>query len=260
LSFLDSVAGMGCQPSVAGVREELGAPAYDVPQDSDSDSVGSPRTFCVTLQGGPGSLLGATLADWTGEVDGAVVAQVSQGGLLHEWNRRSPDNAVEKGDVIVQVNGATGYWNIISQIKTMGSLEIAVQKAALEEGSPGKASRLNQDLVAARGSDGSGSLLIRVPRHSAGEVGDSEPEIDVVALPITRTPSTRTPSGRPCDFEQEQCCICLQAFESEENLVQMPCTHDFHAECMYKWLQHSSHGRCPRCSRSAFDEMPGSVS
>jgi len=109
---------MGCQPSVAGVREELGAPAYDVPQDSDSDSVGSPRTFCVTLQGGPGSLLGATLADWTGEVDGAVVAQVSQGGLLHEWNRRSPDNAVEKGDVIVQVNGATGYWNIISQIKT----------------------------------------------------------------------------------------------------------------------------------------------
>jgi len=253
LSFLDSVAGMGCRPSVAGVREELDVPACHVPQDVDS--VGSPRTFCVTLQGGPGSLLGATLADWTGEVDGAVVAQVSQGGLLHEWNRRSPDNAVETGDVIVQVNGATGYWNIISQIKTMGSLDIAVQKAALEEGSPGQASRLNQDLVAARGSDGSGSLLIRVPRHNAGEVRDSEPETNVVALPIRRTPS-----GRRCDFEQEQCCICLQAFESEENIVQMPCTHEFHAECMYKWLQHSSHGRCPQCSRSAFDEMPGSVS
>lgn len=238
---------MGCQPGAAGVREESEVP-------HDTEGAGSPRTFCVTLQGRPGSLLGATLADWTGDVDGAVVAQVSQGGLLHEWNRGAPDHAVETGDVIVQVNGATGYWNILSQIKIMGSLDIVVQKAALEEGSRGQASRLNQDLVA-RVSEGAGSLLIRMPRQSDGEGYGSGPETKVVALPIRRSET----SSR-CDLEQEQCCICLQTFESNENVVQLPCTHDFHAECMYKWLRSSSQGRCPRCSRSAFDNRPGSVS
>jgi len=243
---------MGCQPGAAGAPEELEVPAREAPHGTEG--AGSPRTFRVILQGKPGSLLGATLADWTGDVDGAVVAQVSRGGLLHEWNREGPDHAVEAGDIIAQVNGATGYWNILSQIKTMGSLDIVVQKAALEEGSRGQASRLNQDL-AARGLEGAGSLLIRMPRQSDGEGYGSRPKTNVVALPIRRSET----SSR-WDLEQEQCCICLQAFESDENVVQLPCTHDFHAECMYKWLQSSSQGRCPQCSRSAFDSRPGNVS
>jgi E3 ubiquitin-protein ligase DOA10 len=38
--------------------------------------------------------------------------------------------------------------------------------------------------------------------------------------------------------------------------VQLPCRHEFHAECMYKWLHCSSQGKCPLCSRPAFNIGP----
>lgn len=234
---------MGCQPSAASVRDDQGAPARCV------ESTGPTGTFCLTLQGKPGSLLGATLADCSGDVDGAVVVQVSQGGLLHEWNRRAPDRAVGAGDVILRLNGATGYWGILGQIKKMGSLDIVVRRAAGGD-------RLKQDAcleqdLAAQGSAGAGSLLLRVPRHSDGGCCGDGIETGVVALPIRRSVGSSQ-----CGSEQEQCCICLDVFQTDENMVQLACGHEFHAECMYKWLQSSFHGKCPLCSRPAFDTGP----
>jgi len=208
------------------------------------EGAGPPRTFCVALQGKPGSLLGATLADCSGDVDGAVIAHVSPGGLLHEWNRKATAHSVETGDTIVRVNGATGYWSILSQIKKMGSLDIVVQKAASGDGSRGQAS-FEHDVVT-QCLQGDGSLLLHLPRQGDEGCCPVGSETSVVALPIVRS------SG--CG--SEQCSICLEAFQAEENLVQLPCRHEFHAECMYKWLHCSSQGRCPLCSRPVFNIGP----
>lgn len=42
------------------------------------------------------------------------------------------------------------------------------------------------------------------------------------------------------------CIICLSDFKSDDEVVQLPCDHTFHTECITKWLSRSRH--CPlRC-------------
>lgn len=42
------------------------------------------------------------------------------------------------------------------------------------------------------------------------------------------------------------CIICLSDFKPEDEILQLPCDHTFHTECITKWLSRSRH--CPlRC-------------
>ncbi|XP_049347413.1 E3 ubiquitin ligase BIG BROTHER-related-like [Solanum verrucosum] len=50
------------------------------------------------------------------------------------------------------------------------------------------------------------------------------------------------------DEEQEACAICLLEYKDEDNIGTLQCGHEFHAECINKWLQRKK--SCPFCRAS----------
>lgn len=45
--------------------------------------------------------------------------------------------------------------------------------------------------------------------------------------------------------KQEFCCVCMESFVENENVLHMPCAHMFHKECIYEWFQNQH--KCPVC-------------
>lgn len=52
-----------------------------------------------------------------------------------------------------------------------------------------------------------------------------------------------------CKGEGEKCSICYCDFEEAENITILWCKHNYHSECIGKWLSLNSH--CPLCKQSA---------
>jgi hypothetical protein len=52
--------------------------------------------------------------------------------------------------------------------------------------------------------------------------------------------------------ENNFCCICLQQYKIEENIVEMYCNHLFHAECIEEWLNYNP--TCPICRTDVINE------
>ena len=42
-----------------------------------------------------------------------------------------------------------------------------------------------------------------------------------------------------------ECCICLQEFISNEEIVELPCNHIYHKQCIEEWLKVNRN--CPSC-------------
>mmetsp|Transcript_17290 Transcript_17290/g.19483 ORF Transcript_17290/g.19483 Transcript_17290/m.19483 type:complete len:324 (-) Transcript_17290:210-1181(-) len=45
--------------------------------------------------------------------------------------------------------------------------------------------------------------------------------------------------------EKEECSVCQSAYESRDDILEMPCKHIFHKECLKPWL--NIHNSCPIC-------------
>ncbi|XP_055836397.1 E3 ubiquitin ligase BIG BROTHER-related-like [Solanum dulcamara] len=50
--------------------------------------------------------------------------------------------------------------------------------------------------------------------------------------------------------EQEACAICLLEYKDEDTIAILQCGHEFHDECINKWLQRKK--TCPFCRASVF--------
>ncbi|KAK6774595.1 hypothetical protein RDI58_029834 [Solanum bulbocastanum] len=50
------------------------------------------------------------------------------------------------------------------------------------------------------------------------------------------------------DEEQEACAICLLEYKDEDYIGTLQCGHEFHAQCINKWLQRKK--SCPFCRAS----------
>ncbi|TKY66739.1 E3 ubiquitin-protein ligase RNF38/44 [Spatholobus suberectus] len=50
---------------------------------------------------------------------------------------------------------------------------------------------------------------------------------------------------REKDEDGKRCAICLEDFESNEEVMLTPCKHMFHEDCIVPWL--TSKGQCPVC-------------
>ena len=74
----------------------------------------------------------------------------------------------------------------------------------------------------------------------------------IAALPTRqlRLPPARTRRGARRAAEQaRQCVICQCACDDGETLKRLPCLHEFHCECIDRWLRESA--ACPLCNCDA---------
>lgn len=60
------------------------------------------------------------------------------------------------------------------------------------------------------------------------------------------------------DEDIKRCSVCLEDFEPKEEVMMTPCDHMFHEECIVPWAK--SHGQCPVCRHTLFDQLPSNIS
>jgi len=75
---------------------------------------------------------------------------------------------------------------------------------------------------------------------SSGDSKDEESG-DEAATAATHDPDSK--------YQQDSCVICLCEFENGDNLMVLPCQHEFHTECINPWLLKKS-SKCPICKTS----------
>ncbi|KAG2304698.1 hypothetical protein Bca52824_033349 [Brassica carinata] len=81
-----------------------------------------------------------------------------------------------------------------------------------------------------------------------GTVNTGLPEEDVKNHLKTRTCSG-TNLSQTKDRETEPCTICQESFKNEEKIATLDCGHEYHAECLEKWLIVKN--VCPICKSEA---------
>ena len=47
--------------------------------------------------------------------------------------------------------------------------------------------------------------------------------------------------------EYDSCTICMERYVNGTKCKRLPCKHDYHAECVNKWLETAK--KCPVCSK-----------
>ena len=56
-------------------------------------------------------------------------------------------------------------------------------------------------------------------------------------------------------MQAASCSVCLEAYDDDAELRELPCGHAFHAACIAQWLEQSA--ICPVCRKLPFrDEAP----
>ncbi|KAK7280080.1 hypothetical protein RJT34_25142 [Clitoria ternatea] len=45
--------------------------------------------------------------------------------------------------------------------------------------------------------------------------------------------------------ERKECAVCLEGFQQEQQVMNLPCSHKYHSACLLPWL--ASHPHCPYC-------------
>ncbi|CAA0811721.1 E3 ubiquitin ligase BIG BROTHER [Striga hermonthica] len=52
--------------------------------------------------------------------------------------------------------------------------------------------------------------------------------------------------------EKEECVICCSEYKNGAKLTTLPCTHQYHSQCITPWLQQNK--QCPICQKEVQDE------
>ena len=80
--------------------------------------------------------------------------------------------------------------------------------------------------------------------------GDFSDEYDNYQNPIEQNildnlPETKIEDINKLDPEKKNCVICLEDFRNGENVINLPCIHLFHKNCINDWLKNQN--SCPIC-------------
>jgi hypothetical protein len=56
----------------------------------------------------------------------------------------------------------------------------------------------------------------------------------------------------PYDYNGEPvtCTVCMEQIKNGDTVVNLPCFHQFHGKCIYKWLQNNEN--CPVCRTTLY--------
>jgi len=83
----------------------------------------------------------------------------------------------------------------------------------------------------------------------AERLGEAKPR-GLLKADIEQLPSYRFNSELPrSSMDQASCVVCMCDFESRQLLRVLPCSHEFHAKCVDKWLK--TNRTCPVCRQDA---------
>jgi len=75
------------------------------------------------------------------------------------------------------------------------------------------------------------------------------PKSDIDQLPSYRYSSEEGDAGASNDQTQTVCVVCMSDFETRQMVRVLPCSHEFHAKCVDKWLK--TNRTCPICRGDA---------
>ncbi|XP_003728567.1 RING finger protein 44 isoform X3 [Strongylocentrotus purpuratus] len=83
----------------------------------------------------------------------------------------------------------------------------------------------------------------------AERLGEAKPR-GLSKANIDQLPSYRYNPETPRTINDQTCCVvCMSDFETRQTLRVLPCSHEFHARCVDKWLK--SNRTCPICRADA---------
>lgn len=184
-------------------------PVQTSPESSESSS------YRVRLEANVGTPVGMTLAGYTG-LGGLLVIDLGVSEVIRKWNCQNPNDQLEVGYCILEVNGITDHKSMMEAFGKSQSLDMLISTELTSE----------QRIVFKR------SIVL----HHKGQAVDS----------ILRP-------GCPDRVEPGDCCsICHDDMKSD--IVQLPCGHHFHQKCVKKWMVHSK-AQCPLCNRNYAEDI-----
>ena len=76
---------------------------------------------------------------------------------------------------------------------------------------------------------------------------------------VEHSSETAVPSTTAEFSASKTCSICISDYQANDTLVELPCKHRYHKDCIIPWLQ--QHRKCPICNvviheRTAQPEQP----
>jgi len=208
------------------------------------DAAKSPHERSLTLHAWEGDVLGAAL----GKTDtGAVILNIREGGLLDDWNEANPWHRLYPGLIITEVNGVTGYWPLLDEVKKPGVLSMVISATPPRNAGPRWFEEIEE----------MGKSFEK--QQTSGQTNHSPFMIRLGGA------FSSLPTARAGDCGVDQCAICLEDVDADEHLVQLPCRHAFHSICAARWLTEAgSHAQgkrqcCPLCCQKVLGTAEGSA-
>ncbi|NXW68236.1 RN215 protein, partial [Hirundo rustica] len=105
-------------------------------------------------------------------------------------------------------------------------------------------------------------VMVQAQRQSRQDLSERDAELDLkqhirrrlLALKTRRYHPRKPPRSRACEIDS--CAVCLDQFHRSQWLRVLPCSHEFHRDCVDPWLLLQQ--TCPLCKRNILGEnRPG---
>lgn len=68
-----------------------------------------------------------------------------------------------------------------------------------------------------------------------------------VCREVVRMATLKTYKAHEKKRPENECCICQVEYQNNDQLTQLPCSHEFHTQCIEPWIRDHS---CPVCRAS----------
>ena len=81
-------------------------------------------------------------------------------------------------------------------------------------------------------------------------VGGGEAGYSAAAIERRKQMFLNLPSREAGNDETATCAICLEAFKKGEKISGLLCEHEYHAACLWPWME--THNTCPVCRFRSF--------
>ncbi|NXX98944.1 RN215 protein, partial [Centropus bengalensis] len=101
-------------------------------------------------------------------------------------------------------------------------------------------------------------LVVQAQRQSRQDPSEQDAELDLKQHIRRRLAALKTrrfhpgKATRTCDIDS--CAVCLDQFHKSQWLRVLPCSHEFHRDCVDPWLLLQQ--TCPLCKRNVLGENP----